>query len=132
MVWNITLHFFLANPIATVLIFQSYCFMNTALTSPGIFISPYGICTFQEIICPALFFSCPIIMFLLPIEDHIRILLRPDEFRTLRLYLPVLRIFCLALSDQPAFVNERGVEERSKSFTPSLFSSLFRYCVMDG
>ena len=24
MVWNITLHFFLANPIATVLIFQSY------------------------------------------------------------------------------------------------------------
>ena len=31
MVWNITLHFFLANPIATVLIFQSYCFMNTAL-----------------------------------------------------------------------------------------------------
>ena len=101
MVWNITLHFFLANPIATVLIFQSYCFMNTALTSPGIFISPYGICTFQEIICPALFFSCPIIMFLLPIEDHIRILLSVDEFRTIRLDLPVLRILCLAFLDQP-------------------------------
>ncbi len=40
-------------------------------------------------------------MFLLPIEDHIRILLRVDEFRTLRLDLPVLRILCLAFLDQP-------------------------------
>ena len=31
MVRNITLQIFLANPIATVLIFQCYCFMNTAL-----------------------------------------------------------------------------------------------------
>ena len=38
MVWNITLHFFLANPIATVLIFQSYCFMNTALNAGFLFV----------------------------------------------------------------------------------------------
>ena len=41
MVWNITLHFFLANPIATVLIFQSYCFMNTALRG-GLFVLVRG------------------------------------------------------------------------------------------
>jgi hypothetical protein len=41
MVWNITLHFFLANPIATVLIFQSYCFMNTALKRQPFLISGY-------------------------------------------------------------------------------------------
>ena len=37
MVRNITLQIFLANPIATVLIFQCYCFMNTALKGQAFF-----------------------------------------------------------------------------------------------